>query len=87
MFDLYFAKFTQHADLKKLLLSTGKRPLVRHARDVYWGGKQSIIGEIISYKNQINSMVQGTTIKEKYFQRSEKRSGKWKKKICLFNKL
>jgi len=33
-----YAKFTQHPDLKKLLLSTGDAKLVEHTeRDSYWG--------------------------------------------------
>lgn len=32
------AKFTQHATLRALLLSTGVRPLVEHTKnDRYWG--------------------------------------------------
>lgn len=32
------AKFTQHADLQRTLLSTGTRPLAEHtAHDMYWG--------------------------------------------------
>ncbi|MGL6072821.1 MAG: NADAR family protein [Fimbriiglobus sp.] len=38
MRDAVRAKFTQHEDLKALLLSTGERPLVEHtANDSYWG--------------------------------------------------
>jgi N-glycosidase YbiA len=33
-----YAKFTQHEDLKKVLLSTGNEQLVEHTeRDSYWG--------------------------------------------------
>jgi ribA/ribD-fused uncharacterized protein len=38
MLDALRAKFTQHADLRALLLSTGEARLVEHtANDSYWG--------------------------------------------------
>jgi N-glycosidase YbiA len=38
MLDAVRAKFTQHADLKELLLSTGDAKLVEHTEnDAYWG--------------------------------------------------
>lgn len=38
MFDAVYAKFTQHKDLKELLLSTGDETLVEHTeKDSYWG--------------------------------------------------
>ncbi|MCC7171247.1 MAG: NADAR family protein [Planctomycetes bacterium] len=38
MYDAVLAKFTQHADLRQILLDTGDAPLVEHTeRDAYWG--------------------------------------------------
>lgn len=38
MYKALVAKFTQHENLKELLLSTGNSPLVEHTvRDKYWG--------------------------------------------------
>lgn len=38
MYEALRAKFTQHADLQKTLLSTGERQLIEHtSRDSYWG--------------------------------------------------
>ena len=38
MYKALVAKFTQHENLKRLLLSTGSAPLVEHTkRDKYWG--------------------------------------------------
>ena len=38
MYVALYAKFTQHQELKKLLLKTGDRPLIEHTeRDSYWG--------------------------------------------------
>ncbi len=38
MYKALVAKFTQHENLKELLLSTGKSPLIEHTpRDKYWG--------------------------------------------------
>ncbi|KYR02316.1 hypothetical protein DLAC_01148 [Tieghemostelium lacteum] len=38
MFDVVLAKFTQHKDLKEILLGTGDKTLVEHtANDSYWG--------------------------------------------------
>ncbi len=47
------AKFTQHADLRSLLLSTGDSPLVEHTtKDSYWadggdGSGRNRLGEIL----------------------------------------
>ena len=38
MYKALLAKFTQHNDLKKLLLGTGERKLIEHSPyDSYWG--------------------------------------------------
>ncbi|VAW71515.1 Uncharacterized protein COG3236 [hydrothermal vent metagenome] len=38
MFEAVLAKFTQHEDLKRLLLSTGTAKLIEHTHnDSYWG--------------------------------------------------
>lgn len=38
MYEVVYAKFTQHSDLKEKLLSTGEEPLVEAAEfDPYWG--------------------------------------------------
>ncbi len=38
MFEAVLAKFSQHEELKELLLSTGDRRLVEHTKnDAYWG--------------------------------------------------
>ncbi|MCF6319355.1 MAG: NADAR family protein [Proteobacteria bacterium] len=38
MYDAVLAKFTQHKDLKQLLLSTGDAKLIEHTtNDSYWG--------------------------------------------------
>ena len=38
MYDALLAKFTQHEDLKQLLLSTGDAKLIEHtSNDSYWG--------------------------------------------------
>ena len=38
MYVALYAKFTQHQELKKLLVETGGRPLIEHtANDSYWG--------------------------------------------------
>jgi N-glycosidase YbiA len=38
MLEALMAKFTQHADLKQILLDTGDATLVEHTtRDSYWG--------------------------------------------------
>ena len=38
MYDAVFAKFTQHEELKKLLLKTGQAYLIEHTvNDNYWG--------------------------------------------------
>jgi len=39
------AKFTQHEDLKQLLLSTGDRVIFRHAGDEYWADKMDGTGQ------------------------------------------
>lgn len=45
MYEVVLAKFTQHSDLKSILLSTGTLPLVEHAiHDPYWGIGCSGIG-------------------------------------------
>lgn len=39
MYEAVYAKFTQHDELKKLLLSTGYAILIEHTpHDKYWGG-------------------------------------------------
>ena len=52
MRDAVQAKFTQHADLRRLLLSTGDRKLIEHTdADDYWGdgggGGRNMLGEIL----------------------------------------
>ena len=38
MYDAVYAKFTQHEELKELLLSTGDTKLIEHTEnDAYWG--------------------------------------------------
>ena len=38
MHEAVLAKFTQHADLRELLLETGTREIIEHtAKDAYWG--------------------------------------------------
>lgn len=37
MFNCVLAKFSQHEDLKKILLGTGDKYLNEHAPDRYWG--------------------------------------------------
>lgn len=38
MLEVLYAKFSQHADLRAMLLETGNAPLVEHtAKDSYWG--------------------------------------------------
>lgn len=38
MYKALVAKYTQHTDLKRLLLSTGAAPIIEHTkRDKYWG--------------------------------------------------
>jgi len=38
MYDAVIAKFTQHDDLKKMLLSTGDTKIIEHtSNDSYWG--------------------------------------------------
>lgn len=38
MYEVVFAKFTQHANLREILLGTGESLLVEHTgRDSYWG--------------------------------------------------
>mmetsp|Transcript_3636 Transcript_3636/g.5374 ORF Transcript_3636/g.5374 Transcript_3636/m.5374 type:complete len:177 (-) Transcript_3636:10-540(-) len=38
MYDAVYAKFTQHDDLKKVLLGTGNRHIIEASpRDAYWG--------------------------------------------------
>jgi ribA/ribD-fused uncharacterized protein len=47
------AKFTQHPDLRKILLKTGSRPLVEHTyRDNYWadggdGSGNNVLGQLL----------------------------------------
>lgn len=52
MFDAIQAKFTQHAGLQQLLLSTDDRKLIEHTdADDYWGdgggGGSNMLGEIL----------------------------------------
>jgi ribA/ribD-fused uncharacterized protein len=53
MFDVVRAKFTQHEELKELLLSTGDAKLVEHtANDSYWGdggdgSGRNVLGQIL----------------------------------------
>jgi ribA/ribD-fused uncharacterized protein len=38
MYDAVYAKFSQHKELKKLLLDTGDSTIVEHTKnDAYWG--------------------------------------------------
>lgn len=38
MYDACLAKFSQHADLKQLLLDTGEAVIIEHTKnDNYWG--------------------------------------------------
>jgi predicted NAD-dependent protein-ADP-ribosyltransferase YbiA (DUF1768 family) len=46
MFEVVLAKFTQHEDLKREILSTGTQALVENAlHDPYWGWGASHVGE------------------------------------------
>ena len=46
MYEVCWAKFDQHRDLKEALLSTGDQPLVENAiHDPYWGWGTSTIGQ------------------------------------------
>ncbi len=52
MREAVMAKFSQHDDLKQLLLSTGQRKLVEHTtNDAYWGdgggGGKNMLGQIL----------------------------------------
>jgi ribA/ribD-fused uncharacterized protein len=53
MLEALRAKFSQHPDLRKLLLETGDRPLVEHtANDQYWadggdGSGRNRLGELL----------------------------------------
>lgn len=53
MFEAVRAKFTQHDDLRRLLLSTGDARIVEHrARDAYWGdgpdgSGKNMLGELL----------------------------------------
>ena len=53
MYDAVFAKFTQHEELKKLLLSTGDAKLIEHTtNDSYWGdggdgSGRNMLGQIL----------------------------------------
>lgn len=49
MREAVLAKFTQHLDLRSLLLATGDSKLVEHtARDSYWGDGATGRGKIVS---------------------------------------
>lgn len=46
MYEVCYAKFTQHADLQKILLGTGKEVLIEDTTDdAYWGWGTSKVGE------------------------------------------
>ena len=53
MYDAVWAKFTQHEDLKALLLSTGDAKLIEHTvNDSYWGdggdgSGKNMLGQIL----------------------------------------
>lgn len=46
MFEALYAKFTQHKDLKEILINTGDKVLIEHTeRDSYWGDGGNGSGE------------------------------------------
>jgi predicted NAD-dependent protein-ADP-ribosyltransferase YbiA (DUF1768 family) len=48
MYEVCYAKFTQHADLQKILLGTGNEILIEDTTssgDAYWGWGSSLVGE------------------------------------------
>ena len=53
MLKCLFAKFTQHEDLKKILLDTGDKTLIEHTKnDVYWadggdGSGKNMLGKLL----------------------------------------
>jgi ribA/ribD-fused uncharacterized protein len=51
MREVLLAKFSQHPDIKEILLSTGNKTLVEHTEnDRYWGGKRTqIVRALITF--------------------------------------
>lgn len=48
MYEVCYAKFTQHHDLQKILLGTGREILIEDTQssgDAYWGWGPSLVGE------------------------------------------
>jgi predicted NAD-dependent protein-ADP-ribosyltransferase YbiA (DUF1768 family) len=48
MYEVCYAKFTQHHDLQKILLGTGREALIEDTQssgDAYWGWGSSLVGE------------------------------------------
>ena len=74
MYKALLAKFTQHNDLKKLLLGTGERKLIEHSPyDSYWGDGGNGTG-----KNRLGELLMRL--------RCELRSGRKVKQNASFNR-
>ena len=61
MYDAVYAKFTQHKELKELLLSTGDKKIIEHTEhDFYWGdggngtGKNKLGKILMNVRDQLS---------------------------------
>jgi ribA/ribD-fused uncharacterized protein len=69
MREAVFAKFTQHAELREVLLSTGEAILVEHtASDCYWGdcgngqGKNMLGRILMEVRDRLKTQSKATTL-------------------------
>jgi len=67
MREIVWAKFTQHADIRKLILSTNDCPIVEHtANDSYWGDAGDGTG-----KNMLGKILMETRTKLKELEKQK----------------